>query len=337
MRLTILAALLTVSGAAPAMAQSSEPFFVSEIGKGFGTLTEAVDAIGDSDGTILINAGTYADCAVQTAGRIAYVARQQGSVTFNGGVCEDKATLVLRGRGAHVQGIRFTHQTVPDGNGAGIRLEKSNLSVVSSTFIDAQCGILSGGDDSIQTVTVDRSTFAGLGKDPRGNGAHAMYIGRVRAVKVTNSRFERGTGGHYIKSRAANIEVLNSSFDDTRGTKTNYMIDLPNGAVGRIAGNAFVNGMGKENYTTFISIAPEGRENTSAGLLIENNKAWLVPNYPWKTAFVANWTKDPVIERNNTLAPGINSTRSMADSGARKMLRHVYVMLSDKARSLLSA
>lgn len=331
MRLPTLAVLLTLAAGpalipatTPALAQSAPPFFVKETGRGFGNLAEAVAAIGDGDGTILIAPGTYADCAVQTAGRVAYVARQDGTVTFDGGVCEGKAALVLRGRSAHVQGITFTHEVVPDGNGAGIRMENGNLTVSRARFIDAQCGILSG-DEVPGTITVDRSSFAGLGKDPRGNGAHSMYIGRSVGLKVTNSRFERGTGGHYIKSRARHIEVLDSSFDDSRGKMTNYSIDLPNGATGRIAGNAFVNGLGKENRTTFISIAPEGRETTSEGLVIENNKAWLVPDYPWQTAFVANWTSDQVIERNNTLAPGIVKFKQMtADSGARKMLRMAY-------------
>jgi hypothetical protein len=334
-RLPLLAAVLTLT-AAPAMAESAAPFLVSESGKGFNRLSEAVDAIGDGDGTILIAPGTYADCVVQTAGRVAFVARQNGTVTFDGGVCEGKATLVLRGRGAHVQGVKFTHEEVSDGNGAGIRLENGNLSVVGVSFVDAQCGILSG-DDVPGAITVDRSSFAGLGKDPRGHGAHSMYIGRSVSLKVTNSRFERGTGGHYIKSRARHIEVLDSSFDDSRGKMTNYSIDLPNGATGRIAGNAFVNGLGKENRTTFISVAPEGRETSSTGLVIENNKAWLVPNYPWQTAFVANWTSDQVIERNNTLAPGIVQFKRMADSGARKMLRQAYYFLSDKAHSWLDA
>lgn len=328
MRLLATAALLAL---APATAFAA-PYTVSETGRSFGNLAEAVEAIGESDGTILIAPGTYSDCVVQTKGRVAFVARQAGTVTFDGGVCEGKATLVLRGRGAHVEGIRFTHEEVSDGNGAGIRLEGGNLTVVRASFIDAQCGILSG-DDVPGAITVDRSTFAGLGKDPRGNGAHAMYIGRSVSLKVTNSRFERGTGGHYIKSRARRIEVLDSSFDDSRGKMTNYSIDLPNGATGRIAGNAFVNGLGKENRTTFISVAPEGRETSSAGLLIENNKAWLVPNYPWQTAFVANWTSDPIIERNNTLAPGIVRTKRMADNSARRLLRLAYNKVRNKAES----
>lgn len=324
-------AVLTLA-AVPAVAQAAPPYTVSETGRTFGNLAEAVESIGEGDGTILIAPGTYADCAVQTKGRVAFVARQAGTATFDGGVCEGKATLVLRGRGAHVEGIRFTHEQVDDGNGAGIRLEKGDLTVVRSAFIDAQAGILSADDPTI-SVTIDHSSFAGLGKDPRGNGAHGIYIGRNRALKVTNSRFERGTGGHYIKARTPRIEVLDSSFDDSKGSMTNYMIDLPNGAVGRIAGNSFVNGLGKENRTTFISVAPEGRENTSAGLIIEGNRAWLVPNYPWTTAFVANWTSDAVIERDNVLAKGITRVKRMADNGARRMLRYAY----NKARTWLAA
>ena len=334
MRLPAYAALLMLSAVIPAHAQSSGPYTVSETGRSYSRLAEAVDAIGEGDGTIVIAPGTYGDCVVQNRGRVAFVARQAGTVTFDGGVCEGKATLVLRGRGAHVEGIRFTHLAVDDGNGAGIRLEKSNLSVVRTEFIDSQCGILSGDDPSI-TITVDRSTFAGLGKDPRGHGAHGIYAGRNALLKITNSRFERGTGGHYVKSRAAKIEVIDSSFDDSKGQMTNYMIDLPNGATGRIAGNSFVNGLGKENYTTLISVAPEGRERPSTGLVIEGNRAWLVPGYPHKTAFVANWTSDAVVLRDNVLAPGLLPTKRLSDSGARRLLRSAYSYVRDKASSLL--
>ena len=40
------------------------------------------------------------------------------------------------------------------------------------------------------------------------------------------------------------------------------MIDLPEGAVGRIAGNTFVQGNGKENYGTLIAVhAEDGRQS----------------------------------------------------------------------------
>jgi hypothetical protein len=298
--LLLLAASASALAAAP---PAGAPFTIAETDQGFDTLADAVAAIGGGEGTILIAPGRYRDCAVQEAGRIAFVAEEPGTAVFDGGMCEGKATLVLRGRSARVHGLVFTHMKVPDGNGAGIRIEQGDLFVASTRFVDGQCGILSAIDPK-GTVTIDRSTFAGLGKHPDGNGAHSLYMGGYGALKVTNSRFERGTGGHYVKSRAARVEILSSSFDDSRGSATNYLIDLPNGAVGRIAGNAFVNGPDKENYSAMITVAPEGRTQSSAGLIIEDNDAALAPGAQ-PTAFVADWIGEPLVIRNNRLRPGI--------------------------------
>jgi len=273
---------------------------VAETKRGFDRLADAVASIGDSEGTIQIAPGRYGDCAVQSAGRVTFIAREPGTVTFDGGVCEGKATLVLRGRGTIVRGLRFTHATVPEGNGAGIRLERSDLSVSNTEFIDAQSGILTANDPS-SSITIDHSTFAGLGKDPRGHGAHSLYVGKYRELKITHSRFERGTGGHYVKSRAPVVELSDSSFDDTNGQHTNYMIDLPNGATGRIMRNTFLNGLGKDNYRFLISVAAEGSLNSSSGLLVDHNHVMLVPGYPWTTTFVGNWSADTLTIRENQL------------------------------------
>ena len=133
-------------------------------------------------------------------------------------MCEGKAALVLRGRSARVEGLTFTNMRVADGNGAGIRIEQGDLAVSETMFVDGQCGILSANDPNSR-ITIDRSTFSGLGRHPDGNGAHALYIGDYGSLRVTNSRFERGTGGHYLKSRAPRIEVLDSSFDDSAGPR----------------------------------------------------------------------------------------------------------------------
>lgn len=297
MRFTIPLALFL---AGPASAQAPAPFVVVGSSQSFETLQEAVTALDGGDGTIRIAAGTYEDCAVVESGRVAFIAGTPGEVVFDGGVCENKATLVLRGRSARVEGLTFTNTFIEHGNGAGIRIEKGDLIVVSSKFVDAQCGILSAIDPKSR-ISIDRSTFSGLGKDPDGRGAHSLYVGGYGALKVTNSRFERGTGGHYLKSRAPLIEATGNSFDDSRGRDTNYMIDLPNGATGRIAGNSFVNGRDKDNYTTMIAVAGEERLRSSAGLTIEHNKAWLVPGFPQWTAFVGNWSRDALIIRNNDL------------------------------------
>jgi hypothetical protein len=280
------------------------PFTLAETGRGFSSLQDAVNAVGNGKGTIQIAPGRYRQCAVQEAGRIAYVAAEPGTAVFEAEMCEGKAALVLRGSSARVAGLVFTGMSVPDGNGAGIRIEQGDLEVSESLFQDGQCGILSSNGVNA-TIAIDHSTFSGLGKHPDGNGAHSLYVGDYGRLSVTNSRFERGTGGHYIKSRAAYIEVLRSSFDDSDGHDTNYMIDLSNGANGRIQGNAFIQGNGKENYSTLVAIASEGRGHSSAGLTIEDNEVGLVPGFRWETAFIRNWTNDALVIRGNQLAKGI--------------------------------
>lgn len=297
-------AAMTASLAWPLQARGPAPFTVAETGESYGSLQEAVDAIGQDSGTVRIAPGRYDDCAVQSAGRIAFVAQKRGTAVFDGGACEGKATLVLRGQSARLDGLVFTHIEVPDGNGAGIRIEQGDLTVSYTRFLDSQSGIVSAKDPN-GTVAIDHSTFSGLGKDPDGDGAHSIYIGGYDRVSVTNSRFERGRGGHYLKSRAPRIEVLNSSFDDSQGRHTNYLIDLPNGATGRIAGNVFVSGTGKDNHGTMMTVAPEGAENRSTGLVVENNDVSVAPGFRWSTAFVGDWSGEPLVLRNNRVAKGV--------------------------------
>ena len=303
MRLPLAIAALLLS-TAPAIPQPAGPFTVTETGRRFASLQDAVSAIGAGRGTISIAPGRYGDCAVQEGGDIAYVAQVPGKAVFDQAICEGKATLVLRGRSARVDGIVFMRTLVEDGNGAGIRLETGDLSVSNAMFIDGQCGILTASFPAGR-ITIDRSTFAGLGKDPTGNGAHAIYVGDYGALKVTRSRFERGTGGHYLKVRAPRVEILDNSFDDSKGRNTNYSIDLSNGASGRIAGNSFEQGPNKDNYGTMIAVAPEGRKHDSSALVIERNKAWLSPAFAHRTTFVGNWSRDPITVRDNDLADRI--------------------------------
>jgi hypothetical protein len=291
---------LAAAAVAPLAAQPRQAFTVVETGQHFARLRDAVQAIGGGQGTIRIAPGRYRDCAVQEAGRIAFVAERAGSAIFDGGMCEGKAVLVLRGDAARVEGLVFTHMQVEDGNGAGIRIEQGDLSVSQSLFVDGQSGILSARDPD-GAIVIDRSTFSGLGRHPDGDGAHSVYVGHYGSLRITNSRFERGTGGHYLKSRAPRLEVLDSSFDDSAGRTTNYLIDLPNGAIGRIARNVFVNGTGKENYGTMIAIAAERAEQPSEGLVIEQNDVALAPGFRWPTAFVGNWSGEALVVRNNRL------------------------------------
>lgn len=281
------------------------PFTVVETGQGFGTLQQAVDTIGDGTGSIAIAAGTYRECAVQKGGNVAYLASEPGRVVFDGVTCEGKAALVLRGREASVSGLTFQGMAVPDFNGAGIRLEKGNLMVAQSWFADSQQGILTG-DDPASRIVIDKSTFSGLGTcEGPGGCAHSIYIGDYGQLRVTRSRFERGNGGHYVKARARTVEVAASSFDDSGGHATNYMIDLPEGSTGQITNNWFVQGQDKENYSAFIAVSAEGGTRSADGLKVAGNDARFAPSVQRQSTFIADWSGDRLAIGPNDLAPGL--------------------------------
>jgi hypothetical protein len=288
-------------------AQSQVPsgFLVAETGQRFDRLQDAVNAIGAGRGTIMIGPGNYNQCAVQTAGRIAYRGVQAGSAILRGAACEGKAALVLRGEGAFVEGLVFANIRVADKNGSGIRLEAGDLTVTQSWFRDSEQGILTGAGSGM-SIRVDKSTFTRLGTcEGAGGCAHSIYVGDIAEAVVTASRFEEGRGGHYLKSRAARNVANGNSFDDSAGAGTNYMIDYPAGGVGEVRGNWFVQGKDKENYSAFIAVAAEGARHSSDGFTVAGNDARLVPGLRRSTAFVADWSGDNLVIEGNQLGTGL--------------------------------
>ena len=303
------AALAAAAAILPAAALTAQPvpgaFTIAETGQRFATLQDAVDAIGDGRGTIRIQPGTYRQCAVQEGGVIVYEASEPGSVIFMARTCEGKAAFVLRGIGAEIRGITFSNMTVPDGNGAGIRLEKGALNVAQARLQNSQQGILTANDPAGR-IYITRSTFTGLGTCENSAGcAHSIYIGNYGSLTVRESRFERGAGGHYVKARSRAVTIENNSFDDANGKGTNYMIDLPAGSTGQIANNWFVQGRDKENYSAFIALGAEDLLHPSDGLKIVNNEARFVPGLMRSSAFLADWTASRVVMQGNRIAGGI--------------------------------
>jgi hypothetical protein len=299
--------LLAIAIAAPAAAQQRAPFTIEGTGQGFQTIDEAVQSIRMGTATILIAPGIYHQCTIQSGGHITFKAVTPGTAIFEGTACEDKAAFVLRGQGSVVDGIVFRKIAVGDGNGAGIRSEVGDLVVRNSMFLDNQEGIL-GGIANGQKIVIDHSTFAGLGQcDITPSCSHSIYLANLGSVTVTNSRFERGTGGHYVKLRTPHVTITDNSFDDTKGSKTNYMIDLSQGATGLIARNTFVQGAHKENHSGLIVVSAEAKTYSAAGLRIEDNDASLAPGAPTNPAFIANMSGDQLAIGTNRLGAGIRS------------------------------
>ena len=306
MRLAPILLATALAASATQAQQASAPFTIQETGEGYGSLDDALQANRGQDFTVLIAPGVYRECAIQQAGRVTFKAVRAGTAIFEG-ACEGMAALVLRGGGSVVDGLVFRGIRVPDGNGAGIRIEIGDLIVRNSMFLDSQEGIL-GGTDEASNVTIDRSTFSGLGQcHETEDCAHSVYLGSRGTVTITNSRFERGQGGHYVKLRVPRVLITDNSFDDSAGTRTNYMIDLPEGATGEIARNTFVQGPRKENWTGMIVVAAEQQKYRSAGLSVHDNVASLAPGQSKSPAFVANVSGERLAVGTNQLGAGVRA------------------------------
>jgi hypothetical protein len=113
------------------------------------------------------------------------------------------------------------------------------------------------------------------------------------------------------------------------------MIDLPNGAVGRITDNTFLNGLNKDNASVMIAVAAEGSRNSSSGLLIDHNRVTLMPGYSWSTAFVGNWGGDTLSISNNQLPRNMANLRNLADRGSLQYLRYAFLALDRKLQALV--
>ena len=192
---------LLAAAALPVAVVSAQPvpdaFTVVESGQRFATLQEAVDAVGNGRATIRIAPGTYRQCAVQTEGVIVYEAPEPGSVIFMARACEGKAALVLRGVGAEIRGITFSNLKVPDGNGAGIRLEKGALNVANPRVQDSEQGILTA-DDPTNRIYITRSTFTGLGTCEKGGNSIGMICSlSILVLATVNLRGVRESGAAF--------------------------------------------------------------------------------------------------------------------------------------------
>jgi len=102
---------------------------------------------------VLIEPGTYYDCATWVADAVTVAGRAPG-VVLSDTTCGSKAILVIRGNDATVRDLTLARARVPDGNGAGIRLEGQSLLLERVQFVNNEVGVLSGvgGPGAIRVV-----------------------------------------------------------------------------------------------------------------------------------------------------------------------------------------
>ena len=236
-------------------------------GRDYQLPSQAFAAAGDGD-TILIGAGEYFDCAIVRNNDLTIVGEGKAALTDK--VCEEKALLVLRGNNITIRNLTLQRARVPDGNGAGIRLESPNLTIDHVRFENDQVGILSG--------------FGG---------------GRVT---ITDSVFERGgVGGVQPKyaimiAQSALLQVTNCSFADIKGGQITTAADRS-----EITGNTIALGAAgdEEEEPAYAVMA------TNGVLTMDHNVITVGPRIPRPGAAIGVWDDASAFIRQNQM---INTT-----------------------------
>jgi hypothetical protein len=183
-----------------------------------------------------------------------------------------------------VNGLTFEGAEISNdlgGNGAGIRDQNLNtpatLIIENSTFLNNQEGVLTG-DNSAQSISVINSTFKNNGNPNQNYFQHALYVNYAGSLTVTSGTFCGQLIGHDIKSRAITTTISDNQLYkgeadpaiNCRAGSTSLAIDLANGGIATIAGNAIIQGTASQNYT-MVDYGEEGLIYSNNSLLLSDN------------------------------------------------------------------
>lgn len=260
------------------------------------TLAGAAQRARDGD-TIEVDAGDYVgDVAVWTQNDLT-IRAVGGTVRLfaAGRAAQGKGIWVMRGHNMRVENIEFHQASVPDRNGAGIRLEQGELMVRDCRFLDNQNGILTANDPEIE-LTIENSEFAYNGA---GDGqSHNIYVGAIARLSITGSYSHHARIGHLLKSRARENRIYYNRLTDELGGTASYELDLPNGGLAYVVGNIIQQGSQTEN-PHLIAFGAEGYKWPQNQLYLVNNT--LIDDRPRSGRFLRVNAGGRVLAVNNLL------------------------------------
>jgi len=244
------------------------------------TIAKAAKLAKDGD-IVEIQAGEYhGDVTLWMQKKLTIRTRGGNARLFaDGKSAESKAIWVIRDGDFSIENIDFIHTHVYDHNGAGIRFEGGNLHIKNCLFYGNDNGILT--TDTAGNLTVENSEFAYNGF---GNGlSHNIYVGKIKALKITGSYFHHANVGHSVKSRAQQNHIYYNRITDESGGRASYELDLPNGGIAYVVGNIIQQDVEPQN-STLIAYGLEGLHWPENTLHLASNT--IVNDQPYGGIFV---------------------------------------------------
>jgi hypothetical protein len=292
------AAVVLLLGLLPAAAEAAATRPVGP-GRPYTTPCQAIAAAAAGD-TIQIDAagnGSYDGdvCATRVPNLTIEGVNGRARIDAAGRSSGGKAIWVLSGADTVVRNVELSGATVPDRNGAAIRVEGDGDLTLSASYIhDNQDGILVTGSTNTDVV-VERSEFAANGA---GDGqSHNIYVSGAHSFTMRHSYSHAARVGHLVKSRAVVNDISYNRLTGENGTGS-YELDIPDGGTTRVVGNVIQQGSASEN-SAMLAYAAESARNPGSQLSVVNNT--FVNDRPGNATavFVGRSMTDPVKVINN--------------------------------------
>jgi hypothetical protein len=210
-----------------------------------------------------------------------------------GANAEEKGLWVVRARRVAVEDIDFIGVRVPDSNGAGIRLERGQLTVRGCRFHDNETSVLTGSDPEgelvMQGVQIGYSGW-------RTGLAHAIYVGRIKHFRLSGSWVHHHNIGHLVKSRARSNRIEYNRLTDEAGGRASYELEFPDGGLADVVGNLIQQGRDTRN-SVIVSYGAESLQGPLNRLRFAHNT--VVNEHPWGGTFLRAAPTSQVLLRNN--------------------------------------
>lgn len=227
-------------------------------------------------GTITIEPGVYADCirikkSMKLIGKIA----PDGSRAYLKKVaCGGKGAVDLDAPEVTVQGLKISDISVPDKNGACIRVGAKSKTVLIRDIIcsKSENGLLGGPNKQDGIMTIEDSTFEGNGKAQR---AHDIYINSGHEVILRNVKILASNDGHLLKTGALSTLIENSIIAALEGN-SGAAINAYGGGKLTVKNSVLQLGPNTQNHN-FIGYADEAKrvhKDAVHEILFENN--WII-------------------------------------------------------------
>lgn len=291
---------------------------VCERGCDTAIIADAIRLVAEG-GTITLEPGDYNQCA-----RINKSLKLIGKISPNGDrahlkkiACKGKGAINLQAAEVTIQGLKISDISVPDKNGACIRIAKPAVKITIRDIVclDSENGILGRTVDE-GVMSIEDSYFSGHGKVGK---AHGIYINGGGDLILRNVKILNSDDGHLLKTGARSTLIENSIIA-ALGGNSGAAINAYGGGKLTVRNSVIQLGPNTQNHN-FLSYADEaGRivTGTEHAILIENN--WFIYDDParccrWLFSKRSN-ILDKIDVRNNKFVSEIDPVMNRVDMRA---------------------